>query len=166
MDCLNVACKTGGCIWRGTMGEWRDHLCPSHDYATKSVAELHQMMMHDERVVVKTAVIARVGLLLCAEGSPQKRLDLLLLLFSYMKKFRVYEEILEPACKAILAVCERPGGPQFVEASCPEMWRFLFTECNGAGPLRPLVARIGKCYDSDSNAAEALGMIGRGYVPE
>lgn len=148
------------------MADWRMHACPCVEYATKTVAELHQMMMHDERVVVKSAIVARVGALICSQDMSEKKADLFMLMFSYMKKYRVFEEILEPACKVILAICERPGGPQFVESTCPEMWRFIFSECDERGTLRPLVARIGKCYDSDLKAAEALGMIGRRVVRE
>ena len=123
------------------------------------------MMMHDERVVVKSAVMQRVGFLMVAELLDDKKADYLMLMFSYMKRFRVFENILEPALGALLIMCDAKGGPEFLESCCPDMLRFLSTECSEPARLRYMACVILNRCDTEVKTAEFLGTLSKALEP-
>lgn len=158
-DSVNVRCNIGPCVWQGSLGAWKTHDCPSSNLCASSVAEMHQLMLYDERVVVKAAVMVQVGSRLLTAVEEDEKVDYILLLYTYMKKFRTFEEILVPALSCLVAFTEKPDGVRLIESFCPEIWMFLCTDCHGR-VLRGMARTVVERCVRDDEAADALQRFG------
>ena len=157
MDALCVRCKEGICVWQGVKSDLLRHRCPTTEYSTRSVAELHQLMLHDDRVIVKAAVMREIGHRVVGSADETAKMDLFMLLYSYMKKYRVYEEVMEPAMYALCALMETCNGDKIINKCCGDMWVFLsHLRCEGS--LRPIVLRIERMR-AELGAADVLGEL-------
>ena len=155
MQALFVRCKEGACVWEGTNSDLPRHRCPTVEYTTRSVGELHQLMLHDERVIVKAAVMSEIGHRIVEASDEASKMDLIMLLYSYMKKYRVYEEVMEPAMYALCALMGTCNGDKIITKCCGDIWVFL-AHLRRKGSLGPIVLRIERMR-AELGAADVLG---------
>lgn len=114
--------------------------------------------MHDDRVSVKAAAMTELGCRLMAAPSVEEKADLLLLMFSYMKRFSFSEEILEHALTCIVRFMQTPTGNDVIDTFCSEMWAFIASECN-RGSLTVLAQDV-RVRRMEAGLVAALQVLG------
>lgn len=164
MDNIYVECKQGNCVWNGRMGDWKAHACPTAEYKQRSIAELHQLMLHDDRVHIKARVMNELGSRLVDATDTDNKRDLCMLMVSYMKKFRHCDELLESGLQSMLMFLKSPGGLSFVECCYRDFWVFVAVECR-APCLKPIVCQIWSVR-TEGSGTDAMQRLLAACAPE
>lgn len=160
---LNVACCRENCIYRGTMGEFATHRCPTTPESVNDLDTLISIAEDDERVPVRIACFRMVVEILLRNMDVTRDEDVLEEMYDLMRSMRGITEVQRIGLDALVLLCTAEEWRSVVNAVCIDLndhlkrlsdddslrtritsLRSLMPELNVIGALRCIVSNEDK----------------------
>ena len=165
LNALKVACLRGSCVFRGTIGEYRRHHCPTNVEDVTDVDVLLEIVVEDPRYPVRIACLRSVCEVYLHELEYDKQLDVIRRMYDVMTNAKWATEVQRIGLQALVDFCRENNPQDCLLDVCDGLEDFLLS-LKDVKSLRPLVSCLrGHVPALVNPAADVLLTLGHAHPP-